>query len=118
MYQYRAKVNKVIDGDTVELVVDLGFSISIVQRVRLYGVDTPELHSKDPEERTRARAAVAYLLSILPPFGEWLTVETIKDNTDKYGRLLAKLVLADGKIVNHLLIGGNYGAEYFGGKRG
>ena len=57
MYQYSATVNRVIDGDTIEVTVDLGFSLSWVTPVRLFGINAPEMNSKVEAERDRAKAA-------------------------------------------------------------
>ena len=85
MYQYKVlSIEKVIDGDTVEVVLDLGFSLFTKQKVRVLGINTPELRSKDESEKQRALAAKRFA-------EEWFssgsfTVSTTKD--DKYGRIL------------------------------
>lgn len=88
-YVYKATVDRVIDGDTVDLTLDLGLRIYHRLRVRLYGIDTPELNATDPavrERAVRAKDALANILARGP-----LYVETIKDRLDKYGRWLAVL---------------------------
>ena len=92
MYTYAAKLIEVIDGDTVDLLIDLGFGVHAKERCRLYGIDAPEM----PTEA--GRAAKAYLESLLGASSE-LFVATRKmtrkpkEKTDKYGRYLAVLYL-------------------------
>ena len=85
MYHYQVvSVNRVVDGDTVDVTLDLGFSLYLKQRVRILGIDTPELRSRDPEEKISAQVAKAFAEQW---FSEGvLTITTYKD--DKYGRIL------------------------------
>lgn len=86
MYTYKVlKVNRVIDGDTVDVTLDLGFGLSLKQRLRVIGVDTPEMKSSDPTERERAQAAKVFAEQWLISDGQ-MVVTTYKD--DKYGRIL------------------------------
>lgn len=86
MYDYRVlKVERVIDGDTVDVVLDLGFNVSLKQRFRILGINTPELKDKDPFERARAIEAKKFAEDWFGSEGE-LRVESYKD--DKYGRML------------------------------
>ena len=96
LYTYRATCKRVVDGDTFDLVIDLGLGVHNVQRVRLFGVDTPETYGvkKDSEEYKagmKAKMEVMRLLqmSVLPQPSFW--VETHKDKTGKYGRYLATI---------------------------
>jgi micrococcal nuclease len=86
-YVYRLKaVAKVVDGDTVDLDLDLGFSITLRQRVRLYGIDAPELRSKDPIEKAKGLESQAFVTQWFQQPGPVL-VRTTKE--EKYGRMLA-----------------------------
>ena len=86
-YVYRLKaVAKVVDGDTVDLDLDLGFSITLRQRVRLYGIDAPELRSKDPIEKAKGQESQAFVTQWFERPGAVL-VRTAKE--EKYGRMLA-----------------------------
>jgi micrococcal nuclease len=82
MYEYRAKLIKVIDGDTLDLLVDLGFHTSIKIRGRLIGVNTPERNHPDWAKAT------AKLTELLARCGETIIIKTQKDKTEKYGRWL------------------------------
>ncbi len=86
-YVYRLKAMvKVVDGDTVDLELDLGFSITLRQRVRLTGLDAPEIHSKDPAEKARGQESLAFVSQWFQQPGPVL-VRTTKE--EKYGRMLA-----------------------------
>ena len=91
MFTYAAKLIQVIDGDTVDLLIDLGFGVHVKERCRLYGIDAPEMPTEAGE------AAKAYLESLIGAATGDLHVQTIKmtrkpkERTDKYGRYLAVL---------------------------
>lgn len=116
MYTYRVrKVHKVVDGDTIDVDIDLGFNVSYYQRVRLAGIDTPESRTTDKYEKELG-------LEVKKKLGEYLAnatevvIRTEKpDSTEKYGRILGWLYL-DGaeKSVNEALIAGGYAWEYMG----
>ena len=88
IYIYKASLVRVVDGDTVELIIDLGFDTSRKERFRLYGIDAPELRTAAGKE------AKAWLIGVLGPYGA-IYVQTIQLSTkakrDKYGRFLAVL---------------------------
>ena len=65
MYTYKAKLDRVVDGDTVDANIDLGFDISIHKRIRLAGIDTPETRTKDKEEKTKGLASKSRLIELL-----------------------------------------------------
>ena len=91
MYTYKIKkINRVIDGDTIDVDIDLGFSITITQRVRLQGIDAAETRTKDLVEKEKGLAAKEWLEKELAREGEWI-IETKKE--DKYGRILGTLYL-------------------------
>ena len=87
MYEYKCKLVKVVDGDTIDVDIDLGFGVSMQnQRIRMYGIDTPESRTSDPIEKVYGKAASAFLT-------KWtnagdLTLKTFKDGKGKYGRIL------------------------------
>ena len=91
MYNYKIKkINKVVDGDTVDLDIDLGFGITITQRVRLKGINTAETKTLNLEEKAKGLVAKEWLKTELSKKGEWI-IETFKE--DKYGRILGTLYL-------------------------
>lgn len=118
-YWYGATVFKVIDGDTVELVVDLGFNIHHKIRVRLYGVNTPELRTKDLAEKEMGMKAKHYTQDWLTKH-KWVFVNTVTDKNDKYGRMLSRIYSSD-KIddtttacLNTDIVESGFARKYFG----
>ena len=67
MYEYKAKLTRVVDGDTVDAVIDCGFNTFKKERVRLYGINTPECRTRDKEEKAKGLAAKARLKELQPP---------------------------------------------------
>ncbi len=91
MYQYKIKkITRVVDGDNVDLNIDLGFGITISHRVRLKGINAAETKTKDLEEKVEGIKARLWLEKELAREGEWV-IETTKE--DKYGRMLGTLYL-------------------------
>lgn len=92
MYTYAARCLRVIDGDTIDVVIDLGFHLTASLRLRLYGIDTPELISKDPVMRQLALDAKAHVTACLPLglAGFPLRIDTKRD-PDVFGRWLANV---------------------------
>jgi micrococcal nuclease len=116
MYQYKCKIIKVLDGDTVDIDLDLGFNIVLAnQRVRMAGVDTPESRTSNKEEKPRGLLSKKKLAEKMP-VGSWQIIETQKsdNNDDKFGRILGVFILEDGTKVNDWLIKNNYAVAYKG----
>lgn len=87
-YVYKARIINVVDGDTLDMQVDLGFYTYIKHRFRLARIDTPELNSTDAEQRTKAKEAKAYVEQFN---GQDVLIKSFKK--DKYGRFLAEVYL-------------------------
>ena len=115
MYEYKAVVVKVIDGDTVDVDIDLGFNVWLKkQRIRLYGIDTPESRTRDKVEKMFGNLAKAKVLDFCP-IGSNIVLQTKTDGSrGKYGRILGELVTLDGPNVNTFLVENNYAVTYFG----
>jgi micrococcal nuclease len=116
MYEYRVKkVLKIVDGDTIDVDIDLGFDISFTSRVRLAGIDTPESRTKDKDEKVlglEVKERLKHLIST----ANTVVIRTEKMNSsEKYGRILGWLFL-DGaeKSVNEVLIADGYAWGYMG----
>ena len=104
MYEYKATVKRVIDGDSLVLDIDLGFYMFMNEtKIRLYGLDTPEMNSEDPLLRLQAVLATRFLYDNLP-VGSKVTIKTVLDKREKYGRLLATIINQDGFNVNNGLL--------------
>ena len=109
-YVYAAEVLRWVDGDTVDLTIDLGFHMTFEGRFRLYGVDTPERGQPNHDEAWLHAALVA------PP-GAKVLARTLKA-PDKYGRWLAEILAADGtKSVGESLLENKLAVPYFGGHK-
>lgn len=107
MYEYRGRIKRVIDGDTVEAEIDLGFHVTFTVTLRLAGINAPETKGT---ERPRGLAATQYLDSLITDLTggtRELTVRTQKDVTEKYGRYLAILIAGDVNLNNRMLADGH-----------
>lgn len=117
MWEYRATVERTVDGDTVDLTIDLGFETYRAIRVRLNGIDAPEMNSSDPEERARAKMVRDHINTIIPT-GSIVRVVTIKDRTEKYGRYLADIYPHSwAETLQSSLLTAGLVKAYYGGKR-
>ena len=103
MFIYNAELLNVVDGDTVDLKVDLGFDIFTQMRFRLFGVDTPEIRTKDLEEKEWGLRAKEFVIQTFAENGNMCVVRTQKDAKEKYGRYLATIVFGD-KSLNEMLV--------------
>lgn len=118
-YWYGATCLKVVDGDTIDLMVDLGFNVHHKIRVRLYGVNTPESRTKDLEEKALGLKAKSFTQDWLDGH-KWVFVNTIPDKNDKYGRVLAKIFSSEEldnpktACLNTDIIEAGLAREYFG----
>ena len=93
MHEYKAKVTKVIDGDTIRCDIDLGFDIVMTnQTIRLYGIDTPESRTKDLEEKFYGNLSKDFLNDYCPK-GSFITLRTHLDEKGKFGRILGELIV-------------------------
>jgi micrococcal nuclease len=116
MYEYRVKkVINVIDGDTIDVDIDLGFDISITKRVRLAGIDTPESRTSDKYEKTLGLESKAMLKQRLSA-AELIVIRTEKPNSsEKFGRVLGWLFLdGDKTSFNETMIASGYAWSYLG----
>lgn len=105
-YKYQAKLVRIVDGDTLDACIDLGFHISQVVRLRLLGVNAAEMHAKDPAERAKALGAKLWLEGQIKDF---FTVQTFK--ADSFGRYLADVWVNDTHI-NQLMLDENIAVKY------
>lgn len=117
MYEYRCVVVKVVDGDTVDVDIDLGFGVWMKkQRIRMYGIDTPESRTRDLEEKKYGLMAKEIVKKYVPE-GSTQTLITRKDKSGKYGRILGsfKITFEENETtLNEWMVKYHYGVEYFG----
>lgn len=112
MYEYKATVKRIIDGDTLVLDIDLGFYMFMNEtKIRLYGLDTPEMNAEDPLLRLQAILATRYLFDNLN-IGEKVIIKTVLDKREKYGRLLATIITKEGFNINEGLIQNKLAISY------
>ena len=113
MYEYKCEVTRVVDGDTIDCVLDLGFSILHKCRVRLYGIDTPESRTRDLDEKARGKLASKFLEDSINNGKQVILRSELKDSKGKYGRVLGSVVVDDLDI-NQALVTQNLAVKYFG----
>jgi micrococcal nuclease len=107
MYTYNAYVTDVYDGDTITVDIDLGFGIKITnQKIRLFGINAPELKGKTKAEGIKSRDKLTKLI-----LNKQVKIETIKDKKEKYGRLLGKIWIED-TMVNDVLLKEGFAISY------
>ena len=112
MYEYRCTVTRIVDGDTVDAEIDLGFDIVYKSRIRLFGVDTPESRTRDLDEKARGKLASAFLKDKINN-AEFVKVQTKLDKKGKFGRVLGVMV-ADDLDLNQEMIRKNLAVAYYG----
>jgi micrococcal nuclease len=118
MYEYKVRVNEVIDGDTIDVVIDLGFDIFTNKRIRLAGIDCPESRTTDLYEKKFGTEAKMYLHDLLGNASNVMMKTLATDTYEKYGRVLGKLYIGSSQIsVNELMITKGYAWSYDGGAK-
>ena len=117
MYEYRCKIVKIVDGDTVDVDIDLGFGVWMhKERIRLYGIDTPESRTRDLDEKKYGLIAKGWIEKFMP-VGSMQTLITQKDKSGKFGRILGKFRVNDGSydiILNDWMISNHHAVAYYG----
>ena len=116
MYEYRARINRVVDGDTVDVDIELGFGVVLTdERVRIMGIDTPESRTSDKVEKLFGKAAKAKLQELLGDVSI-LKTQIAKDGEDmkgKFGRVLGDFKCGD-KTVTEIMIEEGHAVPYHG----
>jgi micrococcal nuclease len=117
MYTYNAKLDRVVDGDTVDALVDLGFDTWKKVRIRFYGIDAYESRTKDLEEKEKGLAAKQRVIDILNENNNKFTLKS--HGVGKYGRCLGEIFVESlgEDSLQKTLINEGHGVEYDGGKR-
>jgi len=115
MYEYKAIVDRVVDGDTIDLDVDLGFDIWLrKQRIRLRGVDAPESRTRDRNEKKFGMLSKLYVMEHCP-VGSEVILQTYLDGRGKFGRILGEIFLSDQELsLNELMINDKMAVYYHG----
>jgi len=113
MYEYNCTVTRVVDGDTIDVILDLGFSVLHKCRVRLYGIDTPESRTKNQDEKARGKLAAKYLKDSINNGTEIILRSKLKDSKGKYGRVLGEIIV-DNININQSMIEKYLAVQYTG----
>ena len=120
MYTYKCKVTKIIDGDTIDVDIHLGFDVVLTkQRIRLMGIDTPESRTRNLEEKARGLISKQYMIDKCP-VGSKITLKSL--DRGKFGRILGEIWEADVdsttvEPLNKRMITDGFAVEYYGGSK-
>jgi len=121
MYEYKCKILRVVDGDTVDIDIDLGFGVWMhKERVRMMGIDTPESRTRDKVEKTFGLAAKEHLKGLLPVGSiQHLKTEIDKSGEDakgKFGRILGDFMI-ETKFATDIMVNNGHAVPYYGGNK-
>ena len=113
MHEYKVKIRRIVDGDTIDVDIDLGFNMILSkQRIRLYGIDTPESRTRDKEEKFYGKLSAKFLKEQCKNNSE-IFLKTYLDKKGKFGRILGEFIV-DGVNINKLMIEKYMAVEYYG----
>jgi len=115
LYTYRGKLKRVVDGDTIDVYIDLGFDIHYFSRVRLAGINAPESRTRNLEEKKAGLAAKEYVEQWFDKLGNEFIIKTTKEEKGKYGRVLGTITdLKDQRCLNMDLVDNGLARLYDG----
>ena len=113
MHEYKVKIRRIVDGDTIDVDIDLGFNMILSkQRIRLYGIDTPESRTRDKEEKFYGKLSAKFLKEQCKNNSE-IFLKTYLDKKGKFGRILGELIV-EGVNINKMMIEKYMAVEYHG----
>ena len=113
-FLYRCVIQRIVDGDTVDIDIDLGFGIWLrKERVRVAGIDTPEKRTRDKIEKMFGLAATAKAHTLIPEGSECI-VRTRRDKAGKYGRTMGDFVMTDGRLYTEVMVETHHAVTYEG----
>jgi len=115
MFEYSAKVVRVVDGDTLDAEIDIGFDVFVKKRIRLYGIDTWESRTRDLAEKEKGLAAKARLIELLAANGNKFMLQS--HELGKYGRVLGSIILDDDRDACDVLLEEGHAYSYDGGNK-
>tara|TARA_R100001082_G_scaffold83813_2_gene50527 strand:+ start:1641 stop:2051 length:411 start_codon:yes stop_codon:yes gene_type:complete len=119
MYTYRVKkINRIVDGDTIDVTIDLGFNIHIDQRVRVAGIDSPEKRTRDAAEKALGLDATDWMTKHLEDASDLVIKTSVEGSLGKYGRVLGWLYTDDSEVsLNEKMIAEGFAWKYDGGTK-
>jgi micrococcal nuclease len=117
LFHYKAAVDRVVDGDTIDVTLDLGFDIQMKGRVRFHGVNAPESRTRDAVEKQAGLAAKRYVEDWVNGLEGSIIIQTSLDDRGKYGRILGRILNNEGECLNDEMVSLGHATPYDGGKR-
>ncbi len=119
MYTYRVKsINRIVDGDTIDVTIDLGFSININQRIRVAGIDSPEKRTRDAAEKALGVDATEWMTKHLEDASDLIIKTAVEGSMGKYGRVLGWLFVGNSEVsLNEKMIAEGFAWRYDGGTK-
>jgi len=116
MYEYYCEVTRIIDGDTLDVDIDLGFSTKLTkQRIRMLGIDTPESRTRDKEEKVRGLLSKKALMDMCPVGSN---IRLVSHGKGKFGRILGEIFTPEGEVsINKQMCEEGFAVEYYGGNK-
>ncbi len=117
LFHYNAQVERVVDGDTIDVELDLGFDIRLKARVRFAGINAPESRTRDAVEKQAGLAAKRYVEDWISEREQRGIIQTTLDDRGKFGRVLGRVLNPDGHCLNDELVSLGHAKPYDGGKR-
>ena len=117
LFHYKATVDRVVDGDTIDVTLDLGFDISYRGRVRFAGVNAPESRTRDAVEKQAGLAAKRYVEDWISGHEQRVIIQTSLDDRGKFGRILGRILNDEGECLNDEMVSLGHATPYDGGKR-
>ena len=115
MFEYSAEVIRIVDGDTLDAEIDIGFDVFVKKRIRLFGIDTWESRTRDLEEKKKGLAAKAGLKELLQENGNKFLLQS--HELGKYGRVLGSIILDDDRDACDILVEEGHAYSYHGGNK-
>ena len=117
LFHYKATVDRVVDGDTIDVTLELGFDISYRGRVRFQGINAPESRTRDAVEKQAGLAAKRYVEDWISGHDGKVIIQTSLDDRGKFGRILGRILNDEGDCLNDELVSLGHATPYDGGKR-
>ena len=117
LFHYAAQVDRIVDGDTIDVVLDLGFDIHLRARIRFAGINAPESRTRNPVEKQAGLAAKRYVEDWIGEREHQVVIQTVLDNRGKFGRVLGRVLNSDGQCLNDEMVALGHAPPYDGGRR-
>jgi len=117
LFHYKASVDRIVDGDTIDVTLDLGFDIQLKGRIRFAGINAPESRTRDAVEKEQGLAAKRYVEDWTSALENKVIIQTTLDDKGKYGRILGRILNDEGECLNDEMVSLGHATPYFGGKR-